>query len=310
MDKIYFSIIIPLFNKENQVKKTIYSVLNQKHCFFELLIVDDGSTDQSLVIAQEIAQQDDRIKIIAQVNKGVSAARNNGIKNAKYDFICCLDADDIWFDDFLQNILGLIQKYPDCGAYATNLLYDYGNRNKIPFNDLLPDCFEDGYINNYFSLFRSGKSILMPSNTCLRKDVFNTVGFFQEGVTLTEDSEMWCRVALKYTIAFTSKVCAKYIIEDKIPHIERVHYIVESLTEKINEKQIPKKYINDVHAIIEYQLLVSSLFFLLDGKKNEGKDILRKNNFIYYKKIKNKINILTYLPLPFILAIYYVWKRL
>ena len=89
-----FSIVIPLYNKAEYVPKTLASVLNQTYSDFELIIVDDGSTDDSLEVINSFV--DNRIKIVKQKNGGVSAARNRGIIEAKYELIALLDADDWW----------------------------------------------------------------------------------------------------------------------------------------------------------------------------------------------------------------------
>ena len=101
-----FSIIIPLYNKELSVKKTIYSVINQSFRDFEVIIVNDGSTDNSVKVIETI--DDARIRVIHQVNQGVSAARNYGIQEAKNQWISFLDADDLWEVGHLLEIKSMI----------------------------------------------------------------------------------------------------------------------------------------------------------------------------------------------------------
>ena len=112
-----FSIIIPLYNKANYITKTIQCVLKQTVQSFEIIIVNDSSTDNSLNIVSNI--QDERITIYTKPNGGVSSARNYGIKKAKFDYIVFLDADDLWEEDFLSSINQLIQRYPQAGMYCT-----------------------------------------------------------------------------------------------------------------------------------------------------------------------------------------------
>ena len=88
------SVVIPLYNKEKYIKRAIESVLNQTFQKFEIIVVNDGSTDKSAEIVQNI--KDPRIRLINQKNAGVSAARNRGIQEAKYEYIAFLDADDFW----------------------------------------------------------------------------------------------------------------------------------------------------------------------------------------------------------------------
>ena len=114
-----FSIIIPLYNKANFIAKTLNSVLNQTYTDFEVVIVNDGSTDNSLEIVQIF--DDKRIKLFTTKNQGVSATRNFGIKQSQGDYIAFLDADDIWEEKFLETINKLILSFPNEQVYASSL---------------------------------------------------------------------------------------------------------------------------------------------------------------------------------------------
>jgi glycosyltransferase involved in cell wall biosynthesis len=113
----FYTIIIPLYNKEAHIKATLDSVLAQTFENFEVIIVNDGSTDRSMDIISTF--KDKRIQIINKKNEGVSTARNLGIKNAKGDFIAFLDADDIWYPTHLEDLKNLIAHFPNCGLYCT-----------------------------------------------------------------------------------------------------------------------------------------------------------------------------------------------
>src|SRR5690554_3840739 len=110
------SVVIPLYNKEKSIMNTIQSVLNQTFQDFEIVVINDGSTDKSAEIVEHI--KDFRIRLVHQENQGVSAARNRGIKEAKYDWVAFLDGDDWWSDDFLTVLNDLQIKYPDAGIWA------------------------------------------------------------------------------------------------------------------------------------------------------------------------------------------------
>ena len=115
------SVVIPLYNKEKQIANTLHSVLRQTFQNFEIVVVDDGSTDNSV---QEVEKVNDiRIRIVHQKNAGVSAARNKGIEEARYDLIAFLDADDKWDQEYLQTQYGLYEKYSDCSVYACNYVF-------------------------------------------------------------------------------------------------------------------------------------------------------------------------------------------
>lgn len=113
----FFSIIIPLFNKEHVVSETIKSALNQTFTDFEIILVNDGSTDHSISKVEAI--KDKRIQLYNIENKGVSHARNYGISKAKAEYISFLDADDYWYENHLENLHFLFNKHPKCGLYAS-----------------------------------------------------------------------------------------------------------------------------------------------------------------------------------------------
>lgn len=111
----YFSIIIPLYNKVDYIEKAIQSVLAQTYQNFEIIVVNDGSTDEGEKIVESFHNK--KIILINQINQGVSVARNTGAQNSKYDFLAFLDADDIWHSEFLEQLNVLINKFPEMGIY-------------------------------------------------------------------------------------------------------------------------------------------------------------------------------------------------
>ena len=110
------SVVIPLYNKEKKIEYTLKSVFTQTFQNFEIVIVDDGSTDNSVEEVEKFT--DSRIRLIHQTNAGVSAARNRGIEAASGELIAFLDADDVWMPEYLATQYGLYQKYPECSVYA------------------------------------------------------------------------------------------------------------------------------------------------------------------------------------------------
>jgi len=114
-----YSVVVPVHNKESFIKKTLESVISQTYTDFELILVNDGSTDKSGLICDEFALKDSRIKVIHQQNGGVSNARNNGVKAATNNLIAFLDADDFWNPDFLMHMNELIEYYPDVDIYSS-----------------------------------------------------------------------------------------------------------------------------------------------------------------------------------------------
>jgi len=127
-----FSVIIPIYNKEKDVETTIKSVLNQTYIDYEVILVDDGSTDNSLDIVNAI--EDDRIQIFTKQNEGVSKTRNYGITKAKAEYIAFLDADDYWYPNHLEILHHLIKKFPEEAWYATSYEKRFHTNFKSPMN--------------------------------------------------------------------------------------------------------------------------------------------------------------------------------
>ncbi len=205
-----FSVIIPLYNKVAYVKLAIDSVLNQTFPDYELIIVNDGSTDKSLEVVQKIKKSTPRqIIIIDQVNQGVSTARNNGIAAATYPYIAFLDADDWWDKSFLAEMRTLIEAYPDAAVYSCNY-YKVKNSQNIPAIIGIEAGFKKGYIN-YFRTYSN--TFWMPvhsSNTVVKKKVFNEIGTFSDKLKFAEDFDLWIRIALKDKIVFLNKYLSFY----------------------------------------------------------------------------------------------------
>ncbi len=200
-----FSVIIPLYNKEAHILRALESVKNASEGYnVEVIIVNDGSTDNSRKIVEKYIKKDSNYKLINQPNQGVSEARNNGIKKAQNKYILLLDADDKWDKSFISYIDDLIKNFPDCGIYATAYenIFDEKNR-KIPNIVNVPDY---GIIQDYFDAVAEGHAPVWSSACCLDGDIFWKVGGFVKGETHGEDKALWGKIALEYEIARTSAI--------------------------------------------------------------------------------------------------------
>lgn len=206
------SIVIPLFNKANRIAHTINSVLSQTFTDFEIIIIDDGSTDNSIAEISKI--NDDKIRLIRQSNAGVSIARNRGIQEAKYDLIAFLDADDEWKPDYLDEQYRLTQKYPECSVFACN--YELHNsKGKITPTIIkkLPFTAETGILTNYFEVANVSHPPLWTSAVTVRKQALEAIGGFPVGIKSGEDLLTWARLAINYKIAYSRKALAIFNVE-------------------------------------------------------------------------------------------------
>ena len=203
------SVVMPLYNKEADVGRAIESVLNQTVPDFELIVVNDGSTDQGPEVVRSIS--DARIRVFDQENAGVSAARNRGIHESRSDLIAFLDADDEWKPDFLETILHLKEKYPSCSVFATNYVFrEVNGKYHSPIIRGLPLHPWEGVIEDYFAVAARSDPPLWTSAVSVKKEALYAVSLFPEGVTLGEDLLTWARLAAHYHIAYCSKVLAIY----------------------------------------------------------------------------------------------------
>lgn len=205
-----FSIIVPLYNKERYVKKAIESVLAQTYRDFELIIVDDGSTDNSAAICEELLSSYTvhhtpyTIRFLKQANSGVAAARNNGVAASKGEYVAFLDADDWWEPTWLEEMDKLINEYPDACLYCTNYVYYKPGKTHVALN------LTRGYMNYPEAYLHSTQMPVTSITTCMPRRVFDEMGGFPVGIKLGEDFLLWAKTALNYKAAFCEKPLAYY----------------------------------------------------------------------------------------------------
>ncbi len=205
------SVIIPLYNKEYVVEKTLESVRKQTFTDYEVIIVNDGSTDRSLDVLSHYKQKNQdffrqaNIRMFTQPNAGVSAARNRGIQEANGEYIAFLDADDEWEPRYLECIGNLTERYPGCDIFAT--LYAYKEPNAFYVANVKGFPFDsvDGVIDNYFEIAINGRPPLWTSAVVVSKRAINAVGGFPL-LASGEDLLTWARLACRFKIAYSKKV--------------------------------------------------------------------------------------------------------
>jgi glycosyltransferase involved in cell wall biosynthesis len=176
-----FSVVIPLYNKSNTILNSIQTILNQTFKDFEVIIVNDGSTDDSI---QKIKKYifDNRIKIIDQKNQGVSVARNEGVKNATFDYIAFIDGDDEWLPEYLSKMKYAIDMYPNSEMFCSAGLGRNGDGilNKRQINKL------DGKVLP-FNFFENPHVFLHIGSTVVTRNLFEKVKGFPVGMKRNED---------------------------------------------------------------------------------------------------------------------------
>lgn len=207
-----FSIIVPLYNKAPYVRKALDSIVSQTFRDWELIIVDDGSSDGSAAICEEYLSTLytihrtplENIRLLSQPNSGVAKARNVGVENSSAPFVCFLDADDWWEPTFLEEMDKLIKEYPDAGIYATNYIYYKPGKTHVALN------LERGYIDYPKAYYEGSSMPVWTGATCMSRKVFDEMGGFPLGVKLGEDFLLWAKTTLHYPAAFCDKPLAYY----------------------------------------------------------------------------------------------------
>ena len=206
------SVIIPLYNKEHEIKRTINSVLSQTYQNFEIIVVDDHSADGGPAIVKSI--HDPRISFIEQDHRGVSFTRNHGVDRAKSNFIAFLDADDEWMPDHLKILLRLKRKFPDAGIFtAAYQMFTKSGKTVYPRYRAIPKSPFEGLVPNYFESASLGEGPVAVSVAGISKKLFIELGGFPVGESTGEDVDLWAKIALKYPIAFSSEIGAIYHTE-------------------------------------------------------------------------------------------------
>jgi|SRR5690554_169225 len=259
-----FSVVIPLYNKELSITNTVQSVLDQTCQDFEIVIINDGSTDNSIKAVEAI--NDSRIRLIHQENQGVSAARNCGIKEAKFEWIAFLDGDDLWEPNHLEEITKMMNLYPKEKVFVTSFVY---SDNRPMFKHLrATPIFK---IENYFKEALK-ESLMWTSIVVVNKECFEKVGGFNEKLNRGEDLELWHRLAKKFKIIKSNYNTAIYRIDAENRSDQRfkleessVFYFDFNNTASVDEELYIKKQIHNVlHALIRRYDIKS--FFLLFRK--------------------------------------------
>lgn len=257
------TVVIPLYNKVAYISRAINSVLNQTYQSFTLIIIDDGSTDESLVIANSIC--DYRIKIFTQENQGVSASRNRGVELSNSKYIAFLDADDEWKPNYLERMSQLIDKFPNCGVYGSGyeILLPDGTKNQNT-NYLFPMPFE-GIVTDYIGLLLKN-DLFCSSSVIVRKAVLVQVGGFPAMVKNGEDVDTWIRLSMVSQIAYLSSPLAIYHLVDEITASSNYNwqdewYPIGKLREKIKRNEFSGNKDSVIEYISKYEIRTSTALF-------------------------------------------------
>jgi len=204
MINVFFSVVIPLFNKEKYIGRAIESVLSQRFNDFEVIVIDDGSKDGSVERVESF--NDPRLRLVRQSNQGEGPARNSGVEDACGRWVAFLDADDMWMPSHLSCLKRAIDAFEGVGMVSSGSI-------ELE-NDIVPKVLEDACeysprLVNYFSEASKKIGVINSSSVAVRRDVFARVGGF-ENYKMGCDLEFWARVALEYSVAIIEELTSVY----------------------------------------------------------------------------------------------------
>jgi glycosyltransferase involved in cell wall biosynthesis len=296
------SVIIPLYNKGDYVEKAIASALDSGSGIHEVIVVDDGSTDDGPQVA--VQSGDPRIKLVQQKNQGVSAARNHGIQQAIGEFIAFLDADDYWTPEYIPQILALIDKYPQCGVYATHYFtFTEDGCTKIP---RIYEVALDGspqIVTRFFEAW-ARNNIFYTCSVVIRREIFFKHNiFFPENESLGEDQDVWFRIAELFPIAYSSRPLVAYRIGlssslSKAPTEAELPPFIKRLKERYDTNRIPPQHRKGVSRVLGLHQLSLAMRFLLNSSWVRGVSLLFDRFSIQTPRFWLKIFLLACLPKP------------
>jgi len=184
------SIIIPAYNRAWIIKEAIDSVLAQNFYDFELIVVDDGSSDNTLEI---LSSYRNKIKVIKQINRGVSAARNKGILSSSGDYIAFLDSDDIWLPGKLETQFEFFKNNPEALICQTEEIWIKNGKRMNPGK-------RHKKVSGMFFEKSLELCLVSPSAVMMKRSLFDLVGLFDESLLACEDYDLWLRVNHKYPV--------------------------------------------------------------------------------------------------------------
>ncbi|MHC4326943.1 MAG: glycosyltransferase family 2 protein [Planctomycetota bacterium] len=306
------SVIIPTYNREALVCRAIQSVLNQTYQNFEIIVVDDGSSDNSAKTVRTI--NDYRIKVFSQKNCGVSAARNKGIELATSDFIAFLDADDEWTPKFIETVLKLKDKFPQAGAYVTAYqVCDIDGRIHTSGFKAIPPAPWEGIIDNYFKSATLGDSIVSSSTVCVNKSTLAETGVFPLIKGLGQDQDLWARIAICFPIAFSWDIGA--VIHREAQN-RRGNYVFENvpvwetIEKYVMEKELDEEQLFYIREFIARKKIFASSRAILAGQPVRARNLLSNCPTKLYKSQRAYWHLWAYMP-PFLTkAALYIKRKL
>ena len=274
------SVVIPLYNKARHIARAVESVRGQTWQDFEIIVVDDGSTDGSSDTVRRIA--DARLRLITQPNGGECAARNRGIAETACDAVAFLDADDEWLPTFLETVVALRQRFPDCGMYATAYSLCRDGAVIRPEFHGCPTAPAGGVVDDYYKSAVATPPVT-SSSVMITKQALQAVGGFPVGVKRGGDLATWARIALRHRIAWSPVPGAIYHLsaDNRACDIHPAHHDVPGAAEIERFLESGNPTVSSANSIKEYlafMRLAIARHYCLAGQRGPALNLLAKTD--------------------------------
>lgn len=272
------SIVVPCYNHERYIKKTIVSIMNQTYDNIELIVVDDGSQDNSVKIINDLNEKYN-FKFFPQKNKGLIKTLNNTIENyTKGKYICCVASDDYFHEEKIEKQVSFLEDNNHYQMCYTNVITIDNDNNFI--ERISSKRYKSG---DLFELIYSGKMYIPAPSVMFTRNIYNKVNGYSTEYKI-EDLAMWLKISLQTKIGHIDEYLTYYRLHDNNTHKKTVFMIKETekiLLSFINEKEYCKKYMGKWY--------LKWFGYLCIENKKEAKYYLRKSlrNFYNYKFIKS-----------------------
>jgi glycosyltransferase involved in cell wall biosynthesis len=290
------SVVIPLYNKARYVGEALRSVLASECPPYEVIVVDDGSTDNGPQLVRAIA--DARVRLVSQPNGGVSSARNRGIEEARGEYIAFLDADDYWTPRYLPAIAELIARFPDCGMYATHFYYfREGSRRVARLRGVRPGAQR---IERFFELWARG-ALFNTCSVALPRALLDAQAIrFPAGEQHGEDLDVWFRIAERWPLAYLPQPLVGYRLgvqgslaqsfaADALPCVER-------LATRYRAHAVPERHRKGVSLLISSTRLAIARHLLAKGERRRALRLLHDPGGLRFPKFWLRLFAAAYLP--------------
>ena len=270
-----FSVIMPVYNGADFIDEAIKSVLEQTYTDWELIVVNDGSTDKTAEVLSKYTNNE-KIHILIQENKGVSAARNNGISRSKGEYIAFLDADDLWHKNHLEVLKSLTDKYPSAGLYGTFTRTELVNGEVTEECNYFKNREETVYLEDFFSEYHKDKSVKMFTviTTCVSAESLSRAGGFPVGCAIGEDLELSLRIAAYFPVVLTKKATATYrkanSTATKDNSFDPDWKFFDTVTELYEDESIPDAKKENLRKVMQWFTMRRCRHYIINGQKKKA----------------------------------------